>query len=80
MLGPTFYIVLDWIFTLLVLYSAFVAIGVPIAMSHVIAGFAIGMFFSIASSSRVGSASWRARWRRCSSPSAYSSSRRWSRS
>jgi hypothetical protein len=49
MLAPTFYIVLDWIFTLLVLYSAFVAIGSPIAMSHVIAGFAIGMFFSIAS-------------------------------
>lgn len=49
MLGPTFYIVLDWIFTLLVLYSAFVAIGSPIAMSYVIAGFAIGMFFSIAS-------------------------------
>ncbi len=49
MLGPAFYIVLDWIFTLLVLSSAFVAIGSPIAMSHVIAGFAIGMFFSIAS-------------------------------
>jgi uncharacterized protein (TIRG00374 family) len=49
MLAPTFYIVLDWIFTLLVLYTAFVAIGSPIAMSHVIAGFAIGMFFSVAS-------------------------------
>lgn len=49
MLGPTFYIVLDWVFTLLVLYTSFMAIGVPIAMSHVIAGFAIGMFFSIAS-------------------------------
>jgi uncharacterized protein (TIRG00374 family) len=49
MLGPTFFIVLDWIFTLLVLYTAFIAIGTPIAMSHVIAGFAIGMFFSIAS-------------------------------
>lgn len=49
MLAPTFWIVLDWIFTLLVLYTAFVAIGAPIAMSHVVAGFAIGMFFSIAS-------------------------------
>jgi uncharacterized protein (TIRG00374 family) len=49
MLGPTFFIVLDWIFTLLVLYTAFIAIGTPVAMSHVIAGFAIGMFFSIAS-------------------------------
>ncbi len=49
MLSPTFYIVLDWIFTLLVLHSAFLAIGTPIPMSAVIAGFAIGMFFSIAS-------------------------------
>ncbi|MCC6848395.1 MAG: flippase-like domain-containing protein [Deltaproteobacteria bacterium] len=49
MLAPTAYIVLDWIFTLLVLYTSFVAIGSPIAMSHVIAGFAIGMFFSVAS-------------------------------
>lgn len=49
MLGPTLFIVFDWMFTLLVLYTAFVAIGTPIAMSHVIAGFAIGMFFSIAS-------------------------------
>ncbi len=49
MAAPTFYIVLDWIFTLLVLYTAFVAIGAPIAMSHVVAGFAIGMFFSVAS-------------------------------
>ncbi len=49
MLGPTFYIVLDWIFTLLALYTSFVAIGSPIAASYVIAGFAIGMFLSIAS-------------------------------
>lgn len=49
MLGPTIFIVLDWIFTLLVLHTAFVAIGAPIAMSHVVAGFAIGMFFSVAS-------------------------------
>lgn len=49
MVGPTIYILLDWVCTLLVLYTAFVAIGAPIAMSTVIAGFAIGMFFSIAS-------------------------------
>lgn len=49
MLAPTFYIMLDWVFTLLVLYTAFIAIGAPIPMSHVVAGFAIGMFFSIAS-------------------------------
>ncbi len=46
---PTLYIVLDWVFTLLILYTSFVAIGYPIAMSHVIAGFAIGMFCSILS-------------------------------
>jgi len=49
MLVPTLYIFLDWIFTLLVLYTSFVAIGYPIAMTHVIAGFAIGMFCSLVS-------------------------------
>jgi hypothetical protein len=49
MLGPALYIVLDWISTLLVLYTAFVAIGHPIAISPLIAGFAVGMFCSIAS-------------------------------
>ncbi len=49
MLVPTCYILLDWMFTLLVLHTAFVAIGHPIAMTYVIAGFAIGMFFSIVS-------------------------------
>lgn len=49
MLLPTWYIVLDWILTLLVLYTAFIAIGHPVAASHVIAGFAIGMFFSTVS-------------------------------
>ena len=49
MLAPTIYIVLDWLCTLLVLYGAFVAIGHPVRVSYVIAGFAIGMFFSIVS-------------------------------
>jgi uncharacterized protein (TIRG00374 family) len=49
MLAPTIYIVLDWVCTLLVLWGAFVAIGHPVRMSYVIAGFAIGMFFSIVS-------------------------------
>jgi len=49
MLAPTAYILLDWAFTLLVLYAAFVAIGHPVQMSYVIAGFAIGMFVSIVS-------------------------------
>ena len=49
MLAPTVYILLDWVFTLLVLYSAFVAIGHPIRPSYVVAGFAIGMFVSLVS-------------------------------
>lgn len=49
MLAPTLYILLDWVFTLLVLYTAFVAIGHPVRASYVIAGFAIGMFVSIVS-------------------------------
>ena len=49
MLAPTGYILLDWVCTLLVLYTAFVAIGHPVSASYVIAGFAIGMFFSIVS-------------------------------
>ncbi len=49
MLAPTVYIVLDWVFTLLVLYTAFVAIGHPIGVSYVIAGFSIGIFFSMVS-------------------------------
>lgn len=49
MLAPTAYIVLDWAFTLLVLYAAFVAIGHPVQLSYVIAGFAVGMFASIVS-------------------------------
>jgi hypothetical protein len=49
MLAPTLYIVLDWIFTLLVLHTAFVAIGHPLKVGYIIAGFAIGMFFSIVS-------------------------------
>jgi uncharacterized protein (TIRG00374 family) len=49
MLMPTWYIVLDWVCTLLVLYTAFLAIGHPVSPSYVVAGFAIGMFFSIVS-------------------------------
>jgi uncharacterized protein (TIRG00374 family) len=49
MVMPTVYIVLDWVFTLLVLQTAFIAIGYPIPASYVIAGFAIGMFLSIVS-------------------------------
>ncbi len=49
MLAPTAYIVLDWLFTLLVLYTAFIAIGHPVGMSYVIAGFSIGIFLSMVS-------------------------------
>ena len=49
MIAPTAYIVLDWLFTLLVLYTAFIAIGHPVGMSYVIAGFSIGIFLSMVS-------------------------------
>ncbi len=49
MLAPTAYILLDWVCTLLVLHTAFIAIGHPVRPSYVIAGFAIGMFVSIVS-------------------------------
>jgi uncharacterized protein (TIRG00374 family) len=49
MMMPTAYILLDWILTLLVLSTAFIAIGHPVRASYVIAAFAIGMFFSIVS-------------------------------
>jgi len=49
MLLPTWYIMLDWVCTLLVLHTAFIAIGHPVSPSYVVAGFAIGMFLSIVS-------------------------------
>ncbi len=49
MLGPVFYIALDWLFTILILYTAFIAVRYPIPITHVIVGFAVGIVLSFAS-------------------------------
>src|SRR5262249_21069405 len=40
MISPLFWIVLDWVFTMLILYGAFFAVRYPIPMSYVVVGFA----------------------------------------
>ena len=49
MLWPLFYIGLDWVFTILILYTAFLTVNYPIAFSQVIVGFAVGIVLSFAS-------------------------------
>jgi uncharacterized protein (TIRG00374 family) len=49
MVEPAIYIALDWLLTILVLYTAFLAVHYPIALSHVIVGFAVGIVLSFAS-------------------------------
>lgn len=49
MIGPIVYIALDWLFTILVLYAAFVSVHYRIAFGHVIVGFAVGIVLSFAS-------------------------------
>jgi len=49
MLKPLFYISLDWLFTILILYTAFLAVGYGVAFSQVIVGFAVGIVLSFAS-------------------------------
>ena len=49
MMGPLFYILLDWVFTLLVLQTSFLAVGYPLPISYVIVGFALGMVLSLVS-------------------------------
>src|SRR5262249_29248271 len=49
MAGPTLWIVTDWVVTLLILYSAFVAVRYPIPMSFVVVGFAVGIVLSLVS-------------------------------
>jgi hypothetical protein len=49
MVRPVIYIALDWLFTILVLYYAFIAIHYKIALSQVIVGFAVGIVLSFAS-------------------------------
>lgn len=49
MVGPVVYIALDWLFTILILYTAFVAVQYAIPITHVIVGFAVGIVLSFAS-------------------------------
>lgn len=49
MLWPLFYICLDWVFTILILYTAFLTVNYRVALSQVIVGFAVGIVLSFAS-------------------------------
>lgn len=49
MRGPLAYIALDWLFTILILYTAFLAVHYAIPFGHVIVGFAVGITLSFAS-------------------------------
>lgn len=49
MVLPSLYILLDWFFTLLILYTAFRALHYPIRPSVIIVGFAVGIIFSFVS-------------------------------
>lgn len=49
MVGPVVYIALDWLLTILILHTAFVAVRYDIAFSQVIVGFAVGIVLSFAS-------------------------------
>ncbi len=49
MVAPLVYITIDWVFTLLVLYTAFLTVRYPIPPAFVIVGFAVGMVASFAS-------------------------------
>ena len=49
MIIPTLWIIADWVFTLLILYGAFVAVRYPIPMTFVVVGFAVGIILSLVS-------------------------------
>jgi uncharacterized protein (TIRG00374 family) len=49
MIMPTIWIVVDWTVTMLILYSAFIAVRYPIPMSFVVVGFAVGIILSLVS-------------------------------
>lgn len=49
MIVPFAYILLDWVFTILILYTAFLAVHHPVRLSFVIIGFAVGMVLSYVS-------------------------------
>jgi uncharacterized protein (TIRG00374 family) len=49
MVMPTLWIIADWVFTLLILYGAFVAVHHRIPMTFVVVGFAVGIILSLVS-------------------------------
>jgi uncharacterized protein (TIRG00374 family) len=49
MVAPVFWIVIDWVVTLFILWGAFVAVRHPIPFSFVIVGFAVGIVLSLVS-------------------------------
>jgi uncharacterized protein (TIRG00374 family) len=49
MLAPTFWILLDWVLTIAILWSAFRAVNYPIAPGLVVVGFAVGMCLTLVS-------------------------------
>ncbi len=49
MLGPFFYIMLDWLCTIFILHTAFYAVHYAIPIGRTIVGFAVGMLLSLAS-------------------------------
>ena len=49
MIVPTLWIIVDWVATMLILYTAFIAVRYPIPMSFVVVGFAVGIILSLVS-------------------------------
>ncbi len=49
MVLPTLWIIVDWTFTMLILYGAFLSVRYPIPMSYVVVGFAVGIILSLVS-------------------------------
>jgi uncharacterized protein (TIRG00374 family) len=49
MAAPTVWIVVDWYFTMLILYGGFLSVRYPIPMSYVVVGFAVGIILSLVS-------------------------------
>ncbi len=49
MVGPLFWIFLDWLLTIGVLYAAFYSVGIPLAFSQVAVGFSVGIVLAIIS-------------------------------
>jgi uncharacterized protein (TIRG00374 family) len=49
MVGPTFWIFLDWLFTVAVLYTACLAVGAAVSYGEAVVAFSVGIVFAVAS-------------------------------